>query len=71
MTEEHINPAIAKYFLLLGTSHLMVDIVRGVQDVTGGQHRGVMGTFLMTAYAHFNKLYLDYSLELPYSEVTS
>ena len=71
MTEEHINPAIAKYFLLLGTSHLMVDIVRGVQDVTDGQHRGVMGIFLMTAYAHFNKLYLDYSLELPYSEVTS
>ena len=71
MTEEQINPAIAKYFLLLGTSHLMVDIVRGVQDVTDGQHRGVMGTFLMTAYAHFNKLYLDYSLELPYSEVTS
>jgi hypothetical protein len=26
-----------------------------------------MGTFLMTAYAHFHKLYLDYSLELPYT----
>jgi len=71
LTEEQINPAIAKYFLLLGTSHLMVDIVRGVQDVTNGQHRGVMGTFLMTAYAHFNNLYLDYSLELPYSEVSA
>jgi aminoglycoside phosphotransferase (APT) family kinase protein len=71
MTEEQINPAIAKYFLLLGTSHLMLDIVRGVQDVTNGQHRGVMGIFLMTAYAHFNKLYLDYSLELPYSEVSA
>lgn len=69
LTEEQINPAIAKYFLLLGTSHLMVDILRGTQDVTDGLHRGVMGTFLMTAYAHFNNLYLDYSLELPYSEV--
>jgi hypothetical protein len=27
-----------------------------------------MGVFLMTAYAHFHKLYLDYSLELPYAE---
>ncbi|MEY4136999.1 MAG: hypothetical protein RL205_1127 [Actinomycetota bacterium] len=71
MTEEQINPAIAKYFLLLGTSHLMVDIVRGTADVTAGQHRGIMGTFLMTAYAHFNNLYLDYSLELPYSEVSA
>jgi Ser/Thr protein kinase RdoA (MazF antagonist) len=71
LTEEQINPAIAKYFLLLGTSHLMVDILRGSQDVTDGLHRGVMGTFLMTAYAHFNNLYLDYSLELPYSEVTA
>jgi len=71
LTEEQINPAIAKYFLLLGTSHLMVDILRGAQDVTDGLHRGVMGTFLMTAYAHFNNLYLDYSLELPYSEVTA
>jgi thiamine kinase-like enzyme len=69
LTEEQINPAIARYFLLLGTSHLMVDIIRGTQDVADGQHRGVMGTFLMTAYAHFNNLYLDYSLELPYSEV--
>ena len=49
----------------------MVDILRGAQDVTDGLHRGVMGTFLMTAYAHFNNLYLDYSLELPYSEVTA
>ena len=71
MTEEQITPAIAKYFLLLGTSHLMVDIIRGTQDVTDGLHRGVMGTFLMTAYAHFNNLYLDYSLELPYSEVSA
>ncbi len=71
LTEEQINPAIARYFLLLGTSHLMVDIVRGAQDVADGLHRGVMGTFLMTAYAHFNNLYLDYSLELPYSEVSA
>ena len=67
LTEEQINPAIAKYFLLLGTSHLMLDILQGTEDVTAGQHRGVMGTFLMTAYAHFHKLYLDYSLELPYT----
>lgn len=71
LTEQQINPAIARYFLLLGTSHLMVDIVRGAQDVADGLHRGVMGTFLMTAYAHFNNLYLDYSLELPYSEVSA
>ena len=71
LTEEQISPAIARYFLLLGTSHLMVDIVQGTQDVTDGLHRGVMGTFLMTAYAHFNNLYLDYSLELPYSEVSA
>jgi aminoglycoside phosphotransferase (APT) family kinase protein len=71
MTEKQINPAIAKYFLLLGTSHLMLDIMRGTEDVTQGQHRGVMGVFLMTAYAHFHKLYLDYSLELPYADPTS
>ena len=71
MTEEQINPAIARYFLLLGTSHLMLDILRGTEDVTSGQHRGIMGTFLMTAYAHFHKLYLDYALELPYSEEAS
>ncbi len=71
LTEEQINPAIAKYFLLLGTSHLMVDIIQGTQDVTDGLHRGVMGTFLMTAYAHFHNLYLDYSLDMPYSEVTA
>lgn len=71
LTEEQINPAIAKYFLLLGTSHLMVDIVQGCEDVAQGLHRGVMGTFLMTAYAHFHNLYLDYSLEMPYSEVSA
>lgn len=71
LTEEQINPAIAKYFLLLGTSHLMVDIVTGCEDVAQGQHRGVMGTFLMAAYAHFHNLYLDYSLEMPYSEVSA
>ena len=48
----------------------MCDILQGTQDVTEGHHRGIMGTFLMTAYAHFHKLYLDYSLELPYSEVS-
>ncbi|MCX6433695.1 MAG: phosphotransferase [Actinobacteria bacterium] len=71
LTEEQINPAIAKYFLLLGTSHLMVDILQGTKDVTEGRHRGVMGTYLMTAYAHFHNLYLDYSLELPYPEVSA
>lgn len=71
LTEEQINHAIAKYFLLLGTSHLMVDIVQGGEDVAQGLHRGVMGTFLMTAYAHFHKLYLDYALEMPYSEVSA
>ena len=71
LTEEQINPAIAKYFLLLGTSHLMIDIMQGTEDVTAGLHRGVMGTYLMTAYAHFHNLYLDYALELPYQEVTA
>ena len=71
LTEEQINPAIAKYFLLLGTSHLMVDIVQGTEDVSQGHHRGVMGTYLMTAYAHFHKLYLDYAVEMPYAEVNA
>jgi aminoglycoside phosphotransferase (APT) family kinase protein len=70
LTEEQINPAIARYFLLLGTSHLMIDILQGTEDVTNGEHRGVMGVFLMTAYAHFHRLYLDYALEFPYSAVT-
>jgi aminoglycoside phosphotransferase (APT) family kinase protein len=71
LTEEQINPAIARYFLLLGTSHLMLDIIRGCEDVAQGHHRGVMGTFLMTAYAHFHRLYLDYALELPYNAEAS
>ncbi len=71
LSEEQINPAIARYFLLLGTSHLMLDIIRGSEDVAQGHHRGVMGTFLMTAYAHFHRLYLDYALELPYNAEAS
>jgi aminoglycoside phosphotransferase (APT) family kinase protein len=65
LTEEQLNPAIAKFFLALGTIHLMEDILVGMDDVANGEHRGVMGTYLMLAAAHFHNLYLDVALGLP------
>ena len=67
LSEEQVNPAVIEYFLLLGTIHLMEDILRGFEDIAGGQHRGVMGPFLLPAAAHFHDLYLNIALKLPYA----
>ena len=71
LTEEQVNPAITEYFLLLGTIHLMEDILRGFDAVAEGQHRGVMGPFLLPAAAHFHDLYLTIAVKLPYAPEAS
>ena len=71
LTEDQVNPAITEYFLLLGTVHLMEDILRGFEAIAEGQHRGVMGPFLLPAAAHFHDLYLTIALKLPYAPEAS
>ena len=45
----------------------MEDILRGFDAVAEGQHRGVMGPFLLPAAAHFHDLYLTIAVKLPYA----
>ncbi len=71
LTEDQLNPAIAEYFLPLGTIHLVEDIFVGAEAVARGEHRGVMGTFLMLAAAHFHDLYLNIALKLPTRQETA
>jgi aminoglycoside phosphotransferase (APT) family kinase protein len=49
LTEEQVNPAVVDYFLLVGLSHLLAQILRAVDSVAAGQRRGALATYLISA----------------------
>ena len=61
MSEEDINPLIVDYFLVLGTAHLQQQMLMGAEAVARGEHRGIMGPYLIIACTHFHNLYLNYT----------
>lgn len=71
LSEEQVNPRVIRFFMLLGMVHLMEQMMDGGEAVAQGQHRGVMGPFLVAAVTHFRNLFLGIALELPYNPEVS
>lgn len=67
LTEEQVNPEVVRYFMLLGMVHLMEQMVDAAEAVARGEHRGIMGTYLLGAITHFRNLFLGIALDLPYA----
>lgn len=72
LTEEQVNPQVVRYFMLLGMVHLLEQMMDAAEAVAKGEHRGILGTYLLGSITHFRRLFLDICITLPYdSEVTA
>jgi aminoglycoside phosphotransferase (APT) family kinase protein len=71
MAEQDLNPLMVDYFLVLGTAHLQQNMLMGAEAVAQGEHRGIMGTYLIIAITHFHNLYLNYSEQVSGSRKAS
>lgn len=71
MAEQDLNPLIVDYFLVLGTAHLQQNMLMGAEAVAQGEHRGIMGTYLIIAITHFHNLYLNYTEQVSGSRKAS
>lgn len=67
LSEEQVNPRVVRYFMLLGMVHLLEQMMDAAEAVAQGQHRGIMGPYLLGAISHFRNLFLGIALELPYA----
>ena len=65
-TEEQVNPQVVRYFMLLGMVHLLEQMIDAAEAVARGEHRGILGTYLLGSITHFRNLFLDICLALPY-----
>ena len=66
-TEEQVNPTIVRYFMLLGMVHLLDQMMDAAEAIAQGQHRGVLGPYLLGSITHFRNLFLGICLTLPYA----
>lgn len=64
-TEEQVNPQVVRYFMLLGMVHLLEQMIDAAMAVARGEHRGVLGTYLLGSITHFRNLFLGICLDLP------
>jgi len=64
-TEEQVNPQVVRYFMLLGMVHLLEQMIDAAEAVARGEHRGILGTYLLGSITHFRSLFLGICLELP------
>lgn len=71
LSEEQVNPQVVRYFMLLGMVHLLEQMMDAAQAVTRGEHRGVLGTYLLGSITHFRNLFLGIALALPDSPETA
>lgn len=67
LTEEQVNPQIVRYFMLLGMAHLLEQMMDAAEAVALGEHRGILGPYLLGSITHFRSLFLGVCLSLPYS----
>ena len=66
-TEEQANPQVIRYFMLLGMVHLLEQMIDAAEAIARGEHRGILGTYLLGSITHFRNLFLGICLDLPYS----
>ena len=64
-TEEQVNPQVVRYFMLLGMVHLLEQMIDAAEAVARGEHRGILGTYLLGSITHFRNLFLGICLALP------
>lgn len=67
LTEEQVNPLIVRYFMMLGMVHLLEQMMDAAEAIAQGQHRGVLGPYLLGSITHFRNLFLGICLTLPYA----
>ena len=65
-TEEQVNPNIVRYFMLLGMVHLLEQMIDAAMAVARGEHRGILGPYLLGSITHFRHMFLGICLDLPY-----
>jgi aminoglycoside phosphotransferase (APT) family kinase protein len=59
LTREQVNPDVLQWFLVLGTTRVLLQMVQAADAVAQGRPRGVLATYLINAVSHFHSLYLD------------
>jgi aminoglycoside phosphotransferase (APT) family kinase protein len=64
-TVEQVNPDIVEYFKLIGLASILSQMVFAAEDITEGEHRGLMGPYMLVAIAHFHNLFLTAAEALP------
>lgn len=65
LSEEQVNPQVVRYFMLLGMGHLLEQMIDAAEAIAQGQHRGILGTYLLGSISHFRNLFFGICLELP------
>ena len=58
-TVEQVNPGVVEYFKLIGLASILSQMVYAAEDIADGEHRGVMGPYMLIAIAHFHNLFLS------------
>jgi aminoglycoside phosphotransferase (APT) family kinase protein len=71
LSEEQVNPDIVRYFMLIGMVHLLEQMMDAAEAVAQGEHRGILGTYLLSAITHFRNLFFGISADLPYATEAS
>lgn len=67
LSEEQVNPNVVRYFMLLGMVHLLEQMMDAAEAIAQGQHRGILGPYLLGSITHFRNLFLGICLTLPYA----
>lgn len=65
-TEDEVNPDVVRYFMLIGMVHLLEQMMDAAEAVAQGDHRGILGTYLLGSITHFRNLFFGICLDLPY-----
>ena len=58
-TEEQVNPQVMEYFFILGMAELFVQMMKGADDLSRGQPKGIMAPFLTNSLCYFHEKYLE------------
>jgi hypothetical protein len=46
--------------------HLLEQMMDAAEAIARGEHRGILGSYLLGSISHFRNLFLGISLKLPY-----
>jgi aminoglycoside phosphotransferase (APT) family kinase protein len=64
-TREQVNPEVVEYFKFIGLANVLRQMVFAAEDIEDGEHRGIMGPYMLIAIAHFHNLFLTVAQSLP------